>query len=54
MWFITVLLILFLTAGFFIGKFYVLDWWHRRTHGHSLMMKPPPATKDWSKKQRDS
>jgi hypothetical protein len=49
MWTITVLLLLFSVAGYFIVKALVLDWWHRRIYGHSLMMKPPPAKHDWSK-----
>lgn len=50
MWLFVVLMMLFSAVAYLIVKTYLLDWFHRRTHGHSLMFKRPPAKHDWSKK----
>jgi hypothetical protein len=51
MWPAVVLLMLFLAVAYFIVKWSLVDWFHRRTHGHGIMFKRPPAKHDWSKKQ---
>jgi hypothetical protein len=51
MWIFVVVSMLFLAVAYLIVKPYLLDWFHRRIHGHGLMMfKRPPAKHDWSKK----
>lgn len=48
---IIVLVMLFSAVGYLIVAPRLRDWIHRKQYGHGigLMMKPPPATHDWSK-----